>query len=66
MTENCSAPKLLASHSFLSTANFKLSTLNLAYKLVCIARPIPSKTIKSAVCMISHKSKMNKINIDIL
>ena len=47
-TLNISPPNLLASHLFFSTASFRESHLNWASRLVCIARPIPSMTIKSA------------------
>ena len=46
-TANISPPSLWASHRFFKTATFKHSQLNLAYKLVWIDLPIPSKTIRS-------------------
>lgn len=65
ITENCCAPKLLASHSFFNTANFTQSTVNLAYRLVCTARPMPSIIMRSTVFINLHKSgKENNITIN--
>lgn len=46
-TENREPPKLRASHSFLTMANLRASQLNFAYRLVWMARPMPSRTIRS-------------------
>ena len=49
ITLNISPPSRLASHRFFRTATFRASQANEAWRLVWTARPIPSKTIRSAL-----------------
>ena len=49
ITLNISPPSRLASQRFFKTATFRASQANEAWRLVWTARPIPSRTIRSAL-----------------
>lgn len=64
--ENVSPPKRFANHLFLTTANFKVSHLNFAFRFVCKARAIPSMITKSTLCsfIAAFNSKIEKEKIE--
>lgn len=58
ITEKVSPPRRLANHSFFTTANFNVSHVNFAFKLVCSALAIPTMISKSLCNISSHNSEM--------